>query len=150
MSFSRSILAAACLALTPFAATAQVLALSDVVDVRLLEGWRQADGRHMSGLEIRLAPGWKTYWRSPGDGGVPTVLTLDVGQPEMHWPSPDVFFTGTMRSIGYEGDVILPLELTLDQGDQRVRGRVEMGVCQDVCMPRDARDRSRTPGRWPA
>ncbi len=119
----------------PGAVQAQVPALSDIVEVRLLDGWRQDGGRHISGLEIRLAPGWKTYWRSPGDGGIPTSLTLDTGAPRIFWPSPDVFYTGTMRSIGYEGDVILPVELELDAGAQSVSGQVELGVCQDVCMP---------------
>lgn len=124
----------------PFAvaapAAAQVLALEDIVEVRLLEGWRQRDGRHMSGIEIRLAPGWKTYWRAPGEGGIPPRLVLDSPVPtEMHWPRPEVFFTNGMRSIGYQGDVIFPLELDLEGGDQTVSGHIEIGVCEDVCMP---------------
>ena len=132
----RTISWAAMLALAaPFAGEAQVRSVAEVVEVRLLEGWRQADGRHMSALEIRLAPGWKTYWRSPGDGGIPTTVTLDSGAVRLHWPSPDVFYTGMMRSIGYQEDVLLPMELQLEDGAQSVRGRVELGVCQDVCMP---------------
>lgn len=126
--------AAVAMALPP-AASAQPLDLSEIIEVRLLEGWRQQDGRHMSALEIRLAPGWKTYWRSPGDGGIPTQLTLDQGDPRIYWPSPEVFYTAGLRSVGYESDVILPLQLSLAEGDQPVSGQVEMGVCEDICIP---------------
>ncbi len=50
--------------------------VDEVVQVSLIEGWRMENGHHMAGIRISLAPGWKTYWRSPGEGGVPTVLRL--------------------------------------------------------------------------
>jgi len=116
-------------------APAQVLSLSEILEIRMLEGWRRADGTHMTALDIRLAPGWKTYWRSPGDGGIPMELSLNTTEAEIHWPRPDVFYTGTLRSIGYAGDVLLPLELMVGSGAQSVSGRVALGICQDVCMP---------------
>lgn len=122
--------------LAPGIAQAQVLNLEDIVEVRLLEGWRQEDGRHMTAIEIRLAPGWKTYWRAPGEGGIPPRLSLNTqGHAVLHWPRPEVFFDNGMRSIGYRGDVVLPLELDLDAGQQTVAGHIEIGVCEDVCMP---------------
>jgi DsbC/DsbD-like thiol-disulfide interchange protein len=112
----------------------------DVVQVTLMEGWRISDTRHMAAIRIDLAPGWKTYWRAPGDGGVPTVLRLTeadgVTGMAIHWPRPEVFFTNGMRSIGYREDVILPIEFALsDSGEVEIEGRLDMGVCLDVCMP---------------
>ncbi|MEM9757273.1 MAG: hypothetical protein AAF914_14825, partial [Pseudomonadota bacterium] len=67
------------LGLSPAPITAQVVDLAEVVEVRLIEGWRRDDGTHMAAVEIRMAPGWKTYWRAPGDGGIPPRLALDAG-----------------------------------------------------------------------
>ncbi|MBC6436956.1 MAG: hypothetical protein GDA52_02180 [Rhodobacteraceae bacterium] len=111
-----------------------------VVQVHLLEGWRMGNGRHMAAIQITLAPGWKTYWRTPGQGGIPTRLRLDRGTGvhgmRMHWPPPQVFITDGIRSIGYEGGVILPVELaTATDGAVAIEGRVDMGVCRDVCLP---------------
>lgn len=112
----------------------------DVVQVSLMEGWRLANGNHMAAIRIDLAPGWKTYWRAPGEGGVPTVLRLTeasgVTGMAIHWPRPEVFFSNGMRSIGYRGDVVLPVEFALsDTGEVEIAGRLDLGVCLDVCMP---------------
>jgi len=112
----------------------------DVVDVSLMGGWRMSEGRHMAAIRIGLAPGWKTYWRAPGEGGVPTVLALSradgVTGMVVHWPRPEVFFANGMRSVGYRGDVILPVEFALaENGAIAVEGNLSLGVCRDVCMP---------------
>ncbi|PIV74258.1 MAG: hypothetical protein COW55_09860 [Rhodobacteraceae bacterium CG17_big_fil_post_rev_8_21_14_2_50_65_11] len=129
--------------LLPLSAAAQFDARrpDDIVQVQVLEGWRRADGSHVAGLLIRLAPGWKTYWRAPGEGGIPPHLQLRDRRGllgvEMHWPVPEVFNANGLRSVGYRSDVVLPLELTLadGQGDLQLAGRLDLGVCQDICMP---------------
>jgi DsbC/DsbD-like thiol-disulfide interchange protein len=113
---------------------------ADVVQVTFLPGWRMPDGNHMAAVRIALAPGWKTYWRAPGEGGVPTVINLTeaegVSGMAIHWPRPEVFFANGIRSIGYSEDVILPVEFALTGGgDVAIAGQIELGVCLDVCMP---------------
>lgn len=138
--------AALALALTGFAARPAVAqqfdgrSADDVVQVSLMGGWRMSEGRHMAAIRIALAPGWKTYWRAPGEGGVPTVLSLTradgITGMAIHWPRPEVFFANGIRSIGYRGDVVLPVEFALDTAGQiALEGAVDMGVCYDVCMP---------------
>jgi DsbC/DsbD-like thiol-disulfide interchange protein len=132
--------AAAALLLAPLPALAQLRSADEVVEVSLIEGWRTAEGRHMAGIRIALAPGWKTYWRAPGEGGVPTILRLrsadGITGMAIHWPRPEVFFANGIRSIGYRDDVILPVEFVLSgSGPQRLEGRLDLGVCLDVCMP---------------
>ncbi len=135
------LLAIATLALlTTLPAQAQIRSADEVVQVTLLPGYRLEGNRHMAAIRIRLAPGWKTYWRAPGEGGVPTVLRLTEAQGvagmAIHWPRPDVFYSNGLRSIGYSGDVILPVEFSLTtEGEAQVSGRLELGVCQEVCMP---------------
>jgi len=112
----------------------------DVVQVSLVEGWRMENGHHMAAIRISLAPGWRTYWRAPGEGGIPPQLRLtgDDGISGMliHWPRPEVFFANGIRSIGYRDDVILPIEFAMsDAGPVALNGRLEIGVCQEVCMP---------------
>ena len=131
------------LALTPLQAAAQTEGrrLADIVQLELLPGWRRDDGTHMAALLIRLAPGWKTYWRSPGEAGIPPQLQMrerrGMRGVELIWPVPDVFYTNGYRSIGYADDLLLPLQVTLapGQGDLRISGSISIGVCQDVCMP---------------
>ena len=43
----------------------------DILDARILTGWQRTDGKHVSALHIELNDGWKTYWRAPGDAGIP-------------------------------------------------------------------------------
>lgn len=127
-------------ALAPLAALAQD-PLAGVVSHRVLPGWQQADGTHMAGLEIALAPGWKTYWRSPGDAGIPPLFdwrrARNVGAVQVHWPSPGVFYEAGMRSIGYTSTVILPLSIAPDApgAPMRLRGTMDLGVCSDICIP---------------
>ena len=113
---------------------------ADVVQVSFMPGWRLPNGNHMAAIHIALAPGWKTYWRAPGEGGVPTIITLSeadgVNGMAIHWPRPQVFFANGIRSIGYVDDVVLPVEFALNEaGEVEIAGVVELGVCRDVCMP---------------
>jgi len=132
--------------LTVAAATSPALAqfegrsANDVVQVSLVEGWRMENGHHMAAIRISLAPGWKTYWRAPGEGGIPPRLRLtdtdDISGMYIHWPQPEVFFANGMRSIGYRDEVILPIEFAVnDAGPVELHGRLDIGVCHDVCMP---------------
>lgn len=112
-----------------------------VVELEILPGWRTSDGTHMAGLQISLAPGWKTYWRVPGDGGIPPRFAWDGSENldgvAFHWPVPDVHHINSLRSIGYEGVVVVPLEITLDDASAtaRLAGQVQIGVCEEICVP---------------
>lgn len=113
---------------------------ADLARLEVLPGWRTAEGRHMAGLRITLAPGWKTYWRAPGAAGLAPLFDLGasegVAAAEPRWPVPEVFHFNGMRSIGYHDAVTIPLDLTLaGPGPARLAGEIEIGVCDDICMP---------------
>ena len=139
MSLNRFLLAAACAAMLALPAAAKDLA--QVVQGSVLPGWTTDRGTRMVALQVDLAPGWKTYWRAPGEAGIPPqfdwVGSLNLGAVRMHWPRPVAFDQNGMRSIGYVGRMILPIELTPQQAGQAIelRGQVELGVCQDICIP---------------
>ena len=134
------ILAALLLALA-----APALAEEPLVQANLLNGWQTATGTQMTGLHLRLAKGWKTYWRSPGDAGIPPRFdwsgSQNVKSDRIHWPAPHVFTTNGLRSIGYAGDLVLPVELTPRDpaAPMHLTGQIDMGVCSDVCVPASVR-----------
>ena len=115
--------------------------LDQVVEASLLPGWRTADGRHMAALRIRLEPGWKTYWRAPGDVGIPPEFDWrasgNLAGAEITWPTPHRFDQGGVTTIGYKDEVILPISFTPAREGQDIalRGTLDMGVCSDVCVP---------------
>src|SRR3974390_3241401 len=83
--------------------------------IRLIAGsWRdRASAPVRAGIEIRLKPGWHTYWRYPGDAGVPPRFDFsgsrNVGAVTVLWPAPRRMAEQGLSIIGYTGDVILPL-----------------------------------------
>src|SRR5262245_44570022 len=85
--------------------------------VRLIAGDTKSvgDAPLRAGIEIRLAPGWKTYWRYPGDSGMPPRFdfagSANVQQVNVLWPAPHRFADGSGQSIGYSGNVVLPLQV---------------------------------------
>jgi DsbC/DsbD-like thiol-disulfide interchange protein len=116
-------------------------AFDDVITAEVLPGWTLADGSRMAGLRITLAPGWKTYWRAPGDAGIPPQFdwsgSRNLGTVELTWPQPRVFHENGMRSIGYKEQVVIPLHIAPKSAGKpvRIKGRMDLGVCSDICMP---------------
>lgn len=111
------------------------------VTARVLPGWVQADGSRVAALHLSLAPGWKTYWRAPGDAGIPPRFDWsgsdNLGSVSVVWPTPKVFDQNGMRSVGYDGELVIPLQIMPSTAGAPVRLEVDMelGVCADICIP---------------
>jgi suppressor for copper-sensitivity B len=94
----------------------------------------------MLGLEIELEPGWKTYWRAPGEGGLPPRFdwagSANLAGVAVSWPAPKRFEIGGMESIGYARHVILPLEAKLARPGEALSLRLALryAVCREICM----------------
>jgi len=99
------------------------------------------NGAHMAAVELQLAPGWKTYWRSPGDAGIPPTFdwsgSENVKSVRIHWPAPQVFELNGMQTIGYHERLVLPVEITPKDPSRAVSlsVSVELGVCDEICLP---------------
>ncbi len=111
-----------------------------IVNVSLLEGWAQHNGQHMAGIKVELAEGWHTYWRSPGEAGIPPRLSINASSNieaiKIHWPKPEVYDSNGLRYVGYENEVIFPLELTPQgEGDLSLDAFLDIGVCAEICVP---------------
>ena len=117
--------------------------------IRLLVGGRPAAGNtieHYAALEIRLAPGWKTYWRQPGNaGGIPPAVDVsgstNVAQATLLFPAPHRFTDVDGDTIGYKRTVVFPLRLALADPARPAHLAVSIffGVCREICIPAEAR-----------
>jgi len=112
--------------------------------VRLLAGSRSG-AVLLGGIALQLQPGWKTYWRTPGDSGVPPRFDFskseNVEAVTVLWPAPLKFDDGAGgHSLGYHNNIILPLRIVLKSADKPVTLRAEIGyaVCEKLCIPVEA------------
>ncbi len=137
------LLALAAVLCLPLATQAELAGerIEGVRQIEMLPGWKEADGGRMAALRIRLEPGWKTYWRAPGDAGIPPSFdwkgSQNVRDVKIHWPRPEVVRSGGMRSVVYHGDVVLPIEITPEDPGKpiRLKAKAELGICKDICIP---------------
>jgi DsbC/DsbD-like thiol-disulfide interchange protein len=115
--------------------------------VRLLAGARSAGNPATlrAGIEMKMEPGWKTYWRYPGDSGVPPQFDFsgsdNVASVIVQWPAPHRFADGGGQSIGYEQNVIFPLRVTPKDAGRPVRLQLAMSyaVCEKLCIPAEGK-----------
>lgn len=112
--------------------------------LRLLAGSRSG-GMLLGGLAIQLDPGWKTYWRTPGDSGVPPRFDFskseNIEAVTVLWPAPKPFDDGAGgQSLGYRGSVVIPLRIAARNADRPVilRASVSYAVCEKICIPVEA------------
>ena len=111
------------------------------VVIEVMQGWELADGRRVAALRLTLADGWKTYWRAPGDSGIPPQFSWNgarnIGDLQITWPQPKVFHDDGTRSIGYKGQLVIPLHISPKRDGKpiRLKGRMDIGVCSDICAP---------------
>lgn len=123
------------------AAPALATTQEDVLQGGLRAGWQMESGAHMAALDLMLAPGWKTYWRSPGDAGIPPQFNFagstNLKSVHIHWPTPTVFDSNGMQTIGYHDRLILPIEVVpIDPGmPVGLAVTMDLGVCDDICLP---------------
>jgi DsbC/DsbD-like thiol-disulfide interchange protein len=114
--------------------------------VRLIAGGRAEGGATLrAGVEMRLAPGWKTYWRYPGDSGIPPRFDFSRSRNAksiaVRWPAPQRLADESGTSIGYKHDLIFPLDVVPEDGSEPVTLvlAIDYGVCEKICQPVDAK-----------
>ena len=113
---------------------------------RLIAGARAAGvvAALRAGIEIRLKAGWHTYWRYPGDAGVPPQFDFkqsqNVKQVVVLWPAPQRLSEDGGTSIGYINNLILPLRIApLDRGKPvALRLKLNYAICEKLCVPAEA------------
>ena len=97
------------------------------------------------GLEIRLAPGWHAYWRSPGDAGIPPSIDWagsgNLAQAKIAWPAPRRYSLQGFETAGYQDHVVLPIALTLARPGEALvlHAAVDYAACAEICVPYSAK-----------
>ena len=109
--------------------------------VRLLAGSRSG-AVLLGGIAFQLQPGWKTYWRTPGDSGVPPRFDFsksdNIEAVTVLWPAPLKFDDGAGgHSMGYHDGIVLPLRIVAKNADKPVtlRADINYAVCEKICIP---------------
>lgn len=132
--------ALALLALLPLGQPAAAWQAADAVQIAILPGWRGEGGVQVAALRITLAAGWKTYWRAPGDAGIPPrfdfAASRNIANVRPVWPVPEIDFQNGLRSLVFHDELVLPLMVQMrGPGLARLAGTVEIGVCEEICVP---------------
>src|SRR5947199_8338617 len=112
--------------------------------VRLLAGSRSG-AVLLGGIALQLQPGWHTYWRNPGDSGVPPRFDCskseNIEAVTILWPAPTKFDDGAGgHSVGYHNQIVLPLRIVAKNPDKPVtlRADINYAVCEKLCIPVEA------------
>lgn len=122
-------------------AAAKAFGATPHAQARLLAGWETTEGARMFALAVDLAPGWKTYWRAPGESGIPPTFdwtgSENVASVAVEWPAPHLFDSFGLATLGYTDRVVLPIRVEAADPDAPIRLRLALdyGVCSDICVP---------------
>lgn len=100
---------------------------------------RSANGTTYAALEIAMPPNFKTYWRLPGEVGIPTQLDIagskGVTAAKIRWPYPAPEMTNGYLDFVYHGPTVLPIALQVAGPDAVLQAGFFLGVCSDICVP---------------
>jgi suppressor for copper-sensitivity B len=112
--------------------SARLISATDAVD---------ADGTLQLGLEFTLRPGWKIYWRSPGDAGFPPRVrwagSKNLAETTFGWPAPERFSVVGLETTGYKRHVVFPIAAMVENSaaGAELRATVDFLTCDDICIP---------------
>jgi DsbC/DsbD-like thiol-disulfide interchange protein len=114
--------------------------------IRLIAGANTTDAASLrAGIELKMLPGWHTYWRYPGDSGVPPRFGFsgsdNVASVKVLYPAPHAFIDEAGTTIGYKNNVVFPLQVFPRQKDKPVKLqlKIDYAVCEKLCVPVEAR-----------
>lgn len=124
---------------------------------RLILATTAHDGAPLAfGIEIALKPGWKTYWRNPGEGGIPPEFNWEgssnISTPKVAFPAPHRISMGGVDAIVYDQSVVFPVTAAIGDAAKPVAIRLTLryGVCEKICVPREDRLQIDLPAGAPA
>ena len=121
--------------------------------MRLIAGGIAANGTLKAGIEIRLEPDYKTYWRTPGESGVPPLIdfkgSVNVASADVDFPMPHIYDEPGGKTLGYKDHVVLPVHVKATDPSRPVTlaVKVDYGVCAKICIPAEGAARLTLPAK---
>jgi DsbC/DsbD-like thiol-disulfide interchange protein len=109
--------------------------------VRLVSGTLDGRAAPYAGVQLRMDPGWKTYWQNPGDSGVPPAFdwsgSKNLKNAEVLYPVPHRLTEAGGTAIGYDNEVVFPVKITPEREGEPVELALtfDYGLCKDLCIP---------------
>ena len=143
----RMVIAAACAifsaaAAPAHAADASAWARENHAAMRLIAGSAKPDAKTLpAGVELELAPGWHTYWRYPGDSGLPPRFDFsgsrNLATAKVSYPAPHLYTDETGNTLGYKNHVIFPVRVTPKEPGKPValHVKIDYAICAKLCVP---------------
>ena len=140
------VLAASLITATSVVAAGSESFRNPAVDARLItaENGINPDATSISaGLHLQLGEDWKTYWRSPGEVGLPPSIdwagSENIAEAAFLWPAPERFTAFGIENFGYHDEVVFPIRIVLSDPGMPValRARVSLLTCSTVCVPQE-------------
>ena len=115
----------------------------DMVEVSFISSvTKVTEEKFYLGLEFKLEPGWKIYWRQPGDSGMPPTLdykdSVNLKSIEFKWPFPiKEYEAANLLTNIYKGEVVIPLEVMVNDHKKplNLKAKLNFQVCKDICIP---------------
>ena len=121
-------------------------AVGETSKLRLISPYSQNSSKNITiGLEYQMQPGWKTYWKSPGDGGFAQNISWEnssnISDVKILWPTPIKFEILGLTSLGYQDNVTFPLKIEIENEFQDINLDLHVNylICKEICIPGDAR-----------
>jgi suppressor for copper-sensitivity B len=98
-------------------------------------GNQSVTGHALMAWEAKLAGGWKTYWRSPGEAGLPVRVHAGDSELELYYPVPQRFELFGLETYGYSKNVVIPFLISEADVSGNVKLNADFMVCKDICIP---------------
>jgi DsbC/DsbD-like thiol-disulfide interchange protein len=124
------------------AADASAWARENHAAMRVIAGSAKSDAKVLqAGIELQLESGWHTYWRYPGDSGLPPRFDFSGSQnlaaAKVSYPAPHLYTDETGNTLGYKNHVVFPVRVTPKQAGQPVKlhVKIDYAICAKLCVP---------------
>ena len=117
--------------------------LAPGVKARIISADTIASGMTTIGLELDMPAGTKTYWRIPGETGIPPEFdfagSAGLSEPAIAWPYPEIDESEGYRDYVYHGHLVLPIRFKAEGGTALLNVAMTLGICSDMCVPAQAK-----------
>ena len=93
------------------------------------------------GIDVALDEGWDTYWRMPGEAGLPPVFdwtgSENIKTPFVYWPAPERITVSGFDNFGYKKRVIFPVMIQIEKPGKKIKVKLKLDLllCNNICVP---------------